>query len=98
MISRLCSAGIPGYPNEWFFDQNGKIDDNMKRALLLQVSEVVAYRREYDGLTAMNKKDNFTIAYQNNLVNVAKPIFVLAYALAKGNKELQDRIKKEAWF
>lgn len=91
-------SGISGYPNEWFFDKDGKIDDNMKRALLLQVSEVVAHRKEYDGLVAMKGKDEFVNAYQHNLVKIAKPIFVLAYALAKGNKDLQDNIKREAWF
>ncbi|MDO8563879.1 MAG: hypothetical protein Q7R87_02635 [Nanoarchaeota archaeon] len=91
-------SGIPGYPSEWFFDKDGKIDDNMKRALLLQVSEVVAHRSEYNGLVAMDKKDDFIDAYQHSLVKVAKPIFVLAYALAKGNKELQGKIKREAWF
>ncbi len=91
-------SGIPGYPNEWFFDKDGKIDNNMKRALLLQVSEVVAHRSEYDGLTTMKKKDDFIDAYQHSLVKIAKPIFVLAYALAKGNKDLQDKIKREAWF
>ncbi len=91
-------SGIPSYPQGWFFDKDGKIEDNAKRALLLHVSEVVAHRKEYDGLVAMKKKDAFVDAYQQNLVKVAKPLFVLAYALAQGNKDLQDKIKREAWF
>ncbi|MEK6889232.1 MAG: hypothetical protein AABW80_03945 [Nanoarchaeota archaeon] len=91
-------SGIEGYPKEWFFGEDGKLGSNKERALLLEVSEAVAHRKEYDGLTRMKGKDDFVNAYQANLVSVAKPHFVLAYALAEGNKELRARIKREAWF
>jgi len=91
-------SGISGYPKEWFFGEDGKSGGNQERALLLEVSEVVAHRKEYDGLTTMKGKDNFINAYQANLVSLAKPHFVLAYALAEGNRELKDKIRKEAWF
>lgn len=90
--------GIEGFPIEWFLNKDGEIDENMKRILLIQVSEAVAHRAEYDGLTRMVGKNNFINAYQNELASRAKPYFQLAYALSKGNDKMREKIKQTAWF
>lgn len=86
-------SGIKGYPLEWFYDKERKIDV----PLFMAVSEIVSHRKEYEGLNRLKRKDHFVRLYQSAIKELVRPYFQMLPQLTN-NSRLIEKAQQEAWF
>ena len=85
--------GIDGVHPSKFLQADGSLD----RLLFLNVSEVVCYRSEWDGLADYANGSKFLTYYRDALKKVAFPHFLQALAMSKDGG-LTKFITEHAWF
>ena len=66
-------------------------------AIFLNVSETVCYRSEYDGLEEASESSEYVRMYRSLLDKVARPHFQIIPFLTD-DREIIERVNKEAWF